>query len=65
MRYREIVGSLVFIVDLTHESSGRRKDFIYENEDCLLRCQLDTLSNNVYELTITLALHQLIERVRV
>lgn len=62
MRFQEIVGSLVFVVDLTHESSGGRKDFIYENEDCFLRCQLDTLSNNVYELTITLTRHQLIER---
>ena len=40
----------MLLVDAAHERSGRRKDLIDEDEDCLLRAQLDALPNNVHKL---------------
>ena len=41
---------LVLLVDAAHESSGWRKDLIHEDEDGLLRGQLDALADDVNEL---------------
>lgn len=41
---------LVLLVDAAHESSGWRKDLIYEDEDGLLGGQLDALADDVNEL---------------
>ena len=40
----------MFLVNTTHQGSGRRQDFIDEDEDCLLRRQLDPLADYVDEL---------------
>ena len=42
---------LVLLVDRAHQSRGWRKGFIHEDEDGLLRCELDALANHVNELT--------------
>ena len=41
---------LVLFIDAAHESSGRWKDFINENEDSLLRRKLNPLADHVDEL---------------
>lgn len=41
---------LVLLVDAAHESSGWRKDLIYEDEDGLLGRQLDAFADDVNEL---------------
>lgn len=40
----------MFLVDATHQSGRRRQDLVDEDEDSLLRRQLDTLANHVDEL---------------
>ena len=41
----------MLIINATHEGCGWRKDFINEDEDGLLRRQLDPLSDDIDELT--------------
>ena len=41
----------MLLVDAAHKRSGRRKDFIYENEDGLLRRELDSLTNDIDKLS--------------
>jgi hypothetical protein len=48
---KEAVLILVLLIYRAHESSSRRQDFVDEDEDSLLRRQLDTLADNVDELT--------------
>lgn len=43
-------GSLVLVVDLTHESGGWRQDLVDEDEDGLLGRELDPLSDDIHEL---------------
>jgi len=40
----------VLVIDATHERSSGRKDFINEDEDGLLGRELNSLTNDVYEL---------------
>lgn len=40
----------MFLIDSTHEGGRRGQDLINEDEDCLLRGELDPLPDNVYEL---------------
>ena len=47
---QETVLVLVFLVDGAHESSGWRQDLVDEDEDGLLRAQLDALPDDVDEL---------------
>lgn len=42
---------LVLLVDRAHQGSCWRKDIIHKDKDGLFRCELDTLSNDVYKLT--------------
>jgi len=46
----ETIFVLVLLVDGAHKRSSRWQDFIDEDEDGLLRAQLDALSDNVDEL---------------
>jgi hypothetical protein len=41
---------LVLLIDGAHKSCGGREDLVHENEDGLLRRELDSLSDNVDEL---------------
>ena len=41
----------MLLVYRAHESCGRRQDLIDEDEDGLLRRELDPLTDNVHELT--------------
>lgn len=42
---------LVLLVDAAHERSGGRQNLIDEDEDGLLRGELDSLADNIDELT--------------
>lgn len=42
---------LVLFVDAAHEGGSWGKDFIHEDEDGLLRGELDTLADHIDELT--------------
>lgn len=42
---------LVLLVNRAHQSRGWRKGFVHEDEDGLLRCELDALANHVNELS--------------
>jgi hypothetical protein len=47
---QEAVLILVLLIDAAHERSGGWQDLIDEDEDSLLRAELDALANNVHEL---------------
>lgn len=40
----------MLLINARHQSSGRRKDFIDEDEDGLLRGELNALANDIDEL---------------
>lgn len=40
----------MFLINGAHKSGGRRENLIHENEDGLLRRELDSLSDNVDKL---------------
>jgi hypothetical protein len=42
---------LVLIIDAAHQSGCRRQNLVDEDEDGLLGAELDTLANDIYELT--------------
>lgn len=44
------MGALVFFINGAHESRCWRKDFIDEDEDRLLGCQLDSFPDDINEL---------------
>jgi hypothetical protein len=48
---QETILILVFLVDATHERGGGRQDLIDEDEDGLLRTELDSLAYHVDELS--------------
>lgn len=41
----------MLLVDAAHESGSWRKDFVDEDEDGLLRRELDAFADDVYELS--------------
>lgn len=41
----------MLLIDAAHESGSRRKDFVDEDEDGLLRREFDTFADDVYELS--------------
>lgn len=47
---QETILVLVFFVDAAHEGGRGREDLVDEDEDGLLRAELDALANNVDEL---------------
>jgi len=48
---QESILVLVLVVDTAHKRSSRRQDLIDEDEDGLLWAELDSLANNIDELT--------------
>ena len=49
-QYTARVNALVLLINGAHQCSCRRKDFVNEDENGLLRRELDTFSNHIYEL---------------
>ena len=47
---QESILILVLLVDRAHKRGGRRKDLVDEDEDGLLRAQLNALADHVHEL---------------
>jgi hypothetical protein len=44
------VDALVLLIDCAHQRRCWGQHLVYEDEDCLLWCQLDALSDNVHKL---------------
>ena len=48
--YKKPILILVLLVDAAHQRGGRRQDLVDEDEDGLLRAELDALADDVDEL---------------